>query len=89
VGPPVLEGQLKLADETTELRTADLNGDGLRDVIIGPLVYERLDPVPPAWGALIRSSCKSTGFGPRCVCGPHGAVTVVAVGHRADVYRRR
>jgi hypothetical protein len=32
-GPPVLEGQLKLADETTELRTADLNGDGLRDVI--------------------------------------------------------
>ena len=48
-GPPVLEGQLKLADETTELRTADLNGDGLRDVIIGPLVYERLDPVPPAF----------------------------------------
>jgi hypothetical protein len=41
------------------------------------------------WGALIRSSCKSSGFGPRCVCGPHGAVTVVAVGHRADVYRRR
>jgi FG-GAP-like repeat len=48
-GPPVLEGQLKLADETTELRTADLNGDGLRDVIIGPLVYERLDPVPPVF----------------------------------------
>jgi FG-GAP-like repeat/FG-GAP repeat len=48
-GPPLLEGQLTLADETTELRTADLNGDGLRDVIIGPLVYERLDPVPPVF----------------------------------------
>lgn len=45
----MLEGQLKLADETTELRTADLNGDGLRDVIIGPLVYERLEPVPPVF----------------------------------------
>jgi FG-GAP-like repeat len=48
-GPPVLEGQLANAAETTELRTADLNGDGLRDVIIGPLVYERLDPVPPVF----------------------------------------
>jgi len=28
----LLEGQLKLSDETSELRAADLNGDGLRDV---------------------------------------------------------
>jgi FG-GAP-like repeat len=48
-GPPVLEGQLGLADETSELRTADLNGDGLRDVIVGPLVYERVEPVPPVF----------------------------------------
>lgn len=30
-----------------ELQTVDLNGDGLRDVVVGMLVFDRIEPVPP------------------------------------------
>lgn len=30
-----------------ELQTVDLNGDGLRDVVIGMIVFDRIEPVPP------------------------------------------
>jgi hypothetical protein len=33
--------------ESTELATVDLNGDGLRDVIVGSTVWERRDPQSP------------------------------------------
>jgi FG-GAP-like repeat len=45
-GAPVLAGTLSHG-EASEIRTVDLNGDGLRDVIVGPLVWERFDPRAP------------------------------------------
>lgn len=45
-GAPVLAGTLSHG-EPTEIRTVDLNGDGLRDVIVGPLVWEGFDAQEP------------------------------------------
>src|SRR5438046_10120703 len=30
-----------------ELQTVDLNGDGLRDVVIGDQMFDRIQPLPP------------------------------------------
>lgn len=43
---PMLAGTLSHG-ESTEIATIDLNGDGLRDVIVGSTVWERRDPQPP------------------------------------------
>jgi hypothetical protein len=45
-GAPVQSGTLSHG-EPDEIRTVDLNGDGLRDVIVGPLVWERFDAQAP------------------------------------------
>jgi hypothetical protein len=45
-GVPVQSGTLGHG-EPDEIRTVDVNGDGLRDVIVGPLVWERFDAQAP------------------------------------------
>ncbi|HEV8103642.1 MAG TPA: FG-GAP-like repeat-containing protein [Gaiellaceae bacterium] len=47
-GAPVLSGALSDGHDN-ELQTVDLNGDGLRDVIVGDQMFDRIQPLPPVF----------------------------------------
>lgn len=48
-GAPVLVGALSDGHVNHELQTVDLNGDGLLDVVVGDLIFDRIQPVPPVF----------------------------------------
>src|SRR6266511_4951565 len=45
-GAPILVGQLPAVGTATELKTVDVNGDGLRDVIVVQLLWPTYDTFP-------------------------------------------
>jgi hypothetical protein len=47
--PPALVGTISDGHINHELQTLDLNGDGLTDVVVGPLVFDRVQAVPPVF----------------------------------------
>jgi hypothetical protein len=47
--PPVQAGQIASTSFAHEVRTTDLDGDGLRDVILGMLEFDQIRPVPPVF----------------------------------------
>ena len=48
-GAPAVVGALSDGHINHELQTVDLNGDGLLDVVVGDLIFDRIESVPPVF----------------------------------------